>query len=178
MKNSGQYKKGSVPTNYSHGQTRGGKRTKLYTCWRNMMNRCYQPSTSRFKNYGGRGIRVDERWHDFENFRKDMGDPPRSTSSIERRNTDLNYCPENCCWIELREQTKNQTRSRKITAFGRTQIASDWSKEFGVSVSRILRRIKSGWHPERAVSVIPTQENSLRGVKPHRSEQPCNSEGA
>lgn len=89
--------------------------TKTFKIWCGMIARCKTKSAKGYKNYGGRGIRVCERWQQFELFLEDMGScPPRF--SIERINNDGNYEPSNCKWIPLRDQGKNTRRSKKNKA--------------------------------------------------------------
>lgn len=151
------FEKGQTPTNKRHGESGGQKRTKLYTCWRNMLNRCYRPSTGRYASYGGRGIAVCDRWKDFEAFKADMGEPPSPRASLDRKDVNGNYEPSNCRWLDIELQTKNQTRSVNLTAFGKTQILADWAKEYGLAPGRITRRIKLGWPIERALITRPLQ---------------------
>jgi len=90
----------------SHGHCIGNP-TRTYGTWRAMMNRCYVKKQKSYKHYGGRGINVCERWHRFENFLADMGErPPGKT--IERRNNDHSYTPENCVWADPKTQTANR----------------------------------------------------------------------
>ena len=75
--------------------------------------------------------------------------------TIERKNIKENYCPENCCWIPMSEQTKNKSDSNKITAFGETKNITDWTRDSRCNVTRvcILRRIKRGLSAEDAISL-------------------------
>jgi hypothetical protein len=82
---------------------------KLYLCWTNMKRRCYDVKNREYKRYGGRGIKVCDRWiNSFENFLNDMGEKPASHYSIDRINVDGNYGPTNCKWSTPKEQANNR----------------------------------------------------------------------
>jgi hypothetical protein len=89
--------------NTVHGKTN----SKIYAVWRNMMQRCYDKKNQAYKNYGGRGIKVDQRWHTFENFYKDVGDPPKD-KTLDRTNNDGIYEPDNWRWATRSQQNKNR----------------------------------------------------------------------
>jgi hypothetical protein len=106
----------------THGQTIGGKDTRVYRVWAAMIYRCTNPRDKHWKDYGGRGITVCDRWRKFENFYADMGGPPPGLS-IDRLNNDGNYCKENCAWRTAAEQAKNKRRGNAaISARDRTRI--------------------------------------------------------
>jgi hypothetical protein len=90
-----------------HGQKKVGQVTKIYNIWLSMMQRCYNPKCSSYKNYGQRGISVCGRWHSFENFYADMGDKPKG-KSLDRRDNNVGYNPENVVWATMHEQAQNR----------------------------------------------------------------------
>lgn len=93
--------------------TRHGKSgTPIYDTWKNMHARCYRTSYTYYKNYGGRGIAVCDRWHKFENFYADMGDVPPKLQ-LDRIDNDGNYEPTNCRWATRSQHMLNTRRQRK-----------------------------------------------------------------
>ena len=96
-----------------------------YFVWHGMMRRCYNPARHEFKHYGGRGITVCERWHDFANFLADMGPRPAGPErwTLERINNDEGYCPSNCKWATYIEQCANK-RSHAWNRLTREQAAA------------------------------------------------------
>lgn len=91
-----------------HGLSRKGDRSDTYQIWANMKYRCSCEKDKAFKNYGGRGIRVCERWMNYENFHADMGDRPTTKHSLDRIDVNGNYEPRNCRWATSREQCRNK----------------------------------------------------------------------
>jgi hypothetical protein len=103
-------------TTLKHGEAGNDKKrmSREYRAWLNMKERCYNPNNNRFKHYGGRGIRVCDRWlNSYPVFLADMGRRPSPQHSIDRVNNDGLYTPENCRWATVVEQRKNQRRAVK-----------------------------------------------------------------
>jgi len=91
--------------------THGMCGTATYDSWASMKNRCNNPNDPSYKNYGGRGIKVCERWQKFENFFEDMGVKPKKLT-IERTDNDGNYGPENCTYATRQEQSRNSRNTK------------------------------------------------------------------
>ena len=108
-----------------------------------MMQRCLNPAHPHYKHYGGRGITVCERWLTSANFLADMGPKPSPKHTLERKNNDLGYSPENCTWDTTTAQLNNQRRTRKITFNGRTMGLNAWAKEIGMRWSSLDKRLKT-----------------------------------
>jgi len=125
--------------------------TPEYTKWNAMMDRCFNPNSKNFVNYGGRGITVDTLWHNFENFYKDMGDSNGLT--LERVNNEIGYTASNCRWATQKEQANNRRSCRQITFKGKTQNITQWAKELNVPRTRLYERIcRRKWDVEKALT--------------------------
>lgn len=123
-----------------------------YTAWANMKKRCNNPNHPQWNNYGGRGIKVCERWNLFDNFLKDMGRKPNPSFTLERRDNDLGYFPENCLWASRLDQTINRRVTSRITIDGVTKCLKHWCQHFGIDHSVVQHRIKSRhWAVDRAL---------------------------
>ena len=94
-------------------RTHGMTKTVEYRTWFHMRERCEKATHPSYANYGGRGIRVCERWMSFKNFFADMGRRPSPKHSIDRIDNDGNYEPGNCRWATAKQQMSNQRRSQK-----------------------------------------------------------------
>lgn len=131
-------------------------KSKAWNTWVNIRQRCHNPKTSSFSKYGAKGIRVCERWHSFENFYADMGDPPSTAHTLDRIDPSGNYEPNNCRWATQLVQQNNRSSNRLITAFGKTQTLQQWSRETGFAHRTIHNRIANlGWSPETALATKP-----------------------
>lgn len=109
-----------------HGQARRGAKTKTYECWENMLSRCNNKNNTSYADYGGRGITICDRWHDFELFRLDMGDqPPRMR--LDRIDNENGYFKDNCRWTSCSVQAFNQ-RLRSTNKTGIVGVTFDASQ--------------------------------------------------
>ena len=123
-----------------------------YAIWKNIRTRCYNTKTKVYKNYGGRGIELCERWQDFSKFLDDLGSRPTPKHSVERKDNNGNYCPENCCWATRKEQGRNQRSNRPLEFKGETHIMIEWAEKLNIPAYVIHDRLKLGWTVERALS--------------------------
>ena len=136
---------------------------KLLSVWRSMRNRCYNQKQKCYKHYGGRGIKVCDRWlgkNGFENFVKDMG-PKEDGMTLERVNVNGDYEPFNCKWATQTEQASNKRNNRYLTANGETKTMAEWARTLGCNPAAILYRLNKGMLEEEAVTTpIPERPNS------------------
>lgn len=131
-----------------------------FLSWKAMVRRCSVPTEINWHNYGGRGIRVCDRWMDFENFLQDMGPRPVG-ASIERADNDGNYEPENCRWATRIEQGRNRRTNRLIEFNGVKNTLSSWEEETGIMSETIARRLALGWSIQDALTKpVRTQRNN------------------
>ena len=122
-----------------------------YRTWEAMLARCYRPDAQGFANYGGRGIEVCVQWREsFEQFARDMGPRPAG-HSIERKQNDGNYEPDNCRWATRIEQANNRRTNRRISVDGQTMTVAQWARHLGVSCHVIHTRIYIGMDAVEAV---------------------------
>lgn len=142
-------------------QTKHGKAgTKEYRTWSNIKKRVYKTTDQDYPRYGGRGIKMCERWNDFRNFYADMGDAPSPSHSIDRIDNDGDYSPENCRWATPSQQTRNSTKARMVTFNGETKSVTDWAEEYGLPPKLLMKRLYRGDSFENAVAKPIT--NSLK----------------
>lgn len=118
--------------------------TPEHNTWCGMKQRCYYTNHAQFQYYGGRGIKVCDRWlNSFENFLADMGHRPEG-KTIDRIDSDGNYEPENCRWALKSEQSRNRKSTINVTRDGMTKCVKDWCDELGLNVDRVYGRIRRG----------------------------------
>lgn len=132
--------------------THGESHTYLHNIWCGMNNRC-NPNHKDSENYGGRGIRVCDEWSSYEAF----ADWARNNGyeeglSIERKDVNGNYCPENCTWIPLEKQARNRRTTHWVEWQGREMSLAEAAEISGLPYKQVHARLKSGWSLEEALT--------------------------
>lgn len=137
-------------SNTKHGQTH----TKLYYVWNSMINRCENPHTKSYCDYGEKGISVCEEWHDSKNFFDwALSHGYKEGLEIDRIDTSGNYCPENCRWITRLKNANNKTNSRIISHNGEEKTLAEWARYYGVNYKRLHKNISKGYSFDEAVKM-------------------------
>ena len=122
-----------------------------------MKQRCHNPKNHSYKNYGGRGIGLCDRWlRSVAAFLEDMGPRPSPHHTVERLDNDGPYAPDNCVWAIRQVQNRNQRKTVRLTIHGRTASVPDWADISGIPAHAIRARLSRGWEPE--VAVFPQLE--------------------
>lgn len=122
--------------------THGQCRTPAYKSWLSMRDRCRNPNSAIYHFYGGRGIKICAAWETFEGFLADMG-PTTPGMSIERKDPNGDYCPENCTWIPRNMQNRNTRRTVFVEVDGRKIDFKTACELVGADYSRTLHRVRN-----------------------------------
>lgn len=139
-------------------QTHGKRYTPEYVVWTGMKVRCRDPKSEAFPNYGGRGIKVCERWESFAAFYEDMGPRPGPGYKLDRKNNDGDYEPGNCRWVTNRENCRNTRANRVVEHLGVKKTLMEWCLELGRNYSTVQRRLNAGLTTEEAFDVRPRKK--------------------
>lgn len=138
-------------------KTHGKSYDSIYRIWLNMITRTSNKKDVSYEHYGGRGIEVCERWHDFNNFYADMGDKPNG-KTLDRIDVNGDYCKENCRWATSEQQCNNKTNNHFLTYKGETKTVSQWSRYAGIKAQTLFHRINiHNWSIEDALTT-PTRK--------------------
>lgn len=154
---------------YKHGHATKGALTPEYQSWIGMRQRCLDENAANYPRYGGRGIKICDRWlgeNGFVNFLTDMGPRPQGMT-LHRIDNDGDYCPENCIWADGKTQASNKRHGKNadVTFFGKTQTKTMWAREFGLKYATFRRRLDSGWTAEEmSIPLIAPQDKNHFGV--------------
>lgn len=127
---------------------------KAYSTWSAMKSRCYNKNHIHYDAYGGRGIKVCDRWlgrEGFKNFYNDMFPKP-DNATLDRVDNNADYCPENCRWSSKTEQANNTRRNKIIEYSGESMTAAQWARKIGIPYRTLLTRLRRGMPLEKALS--------------------------
>ena len=139
--------------NARHGMARDVGRHPVWAAWHGMVQRCTCTSATNYKDYGGRGISVCERWSTFEHFRDDMLSSWFVGGTLERKDNGGNYTPDNCRWATKKEQARNRRTTNWVEVFGETISLAEAVERYGVvGYGTVRQRIyRDGWGAEDAL---------------------------
>lgn len=160
---------GCLKKEHPNATKHGFSGTKLYGIWHSMRSRCENKNDAAYQNYGGRGISVFGKWKDPQEFISwAIASGYRDGLTLDRIDTDGDYCPENCRWATWDEQQNNR-RNNTVFAFnGETKTLAQWCKSFGVEYSTAYKRIFIlGWSFHKAMTepVNENKRNRKAGVR-------------
>lgn len=131
-------------------RTHGKEGSKVYNTWAAMLQRCNNPKSRNYKNYGARGIKVCDKWLKFENFYEDMGEQTDGLS-IERKDNNGNYCKDNCIWADKLAQARNRRTNVMLEYCGEKRCISEWAEIVSIKRKIIENRIRVGWDIKKAL---------------------------
>jgi len=133
-----------VSLNTTHGFSNNRKDYPEYHVWLGMKARCYNKNNDRYADWGGRGITVCKKWvNDFQTFLSDMGRRPSDKHSIERKDNNNGYSPENCYWATKADQNRNTRANVYYECDGKRMVITDWAKYLCVSRSVIKKHLRT-----------------------------------
>lgn len=137
-------------------------RTPEHRAWQNMKDRCLNDRSSKYADYGGRGIAVCARWMVFENFFADMGPRPSPAHSLERKDNEAGYTPGNCEWATKKAQARNRRNTTYLRVRNENVTIEEWSERTGIKTVTLRKRLRMGWSPRRIVTT-PILESHSHG---------------
>lgn len=130
------------------------KKERLYTIWKNMRQRCYNPNSSSYRNYGARGIAICDEWNDYEVFKEwAINNGYSKELSIDRKDVDGNYCPNNCRWANDETQANNKRINKKYLIDGLYLTIPQIARKYKINECVIRRRLNNGWEIEKAAKI-------------------------
>lgn len=148
--------------------THGKTHSRLYKIWKTMKQRVSNPNTINYSLYGGKGVSVCDEWsRSFEAFFTwAILNGYEADLSIDRVDSNGNYCPENCRWVNMKIQQNNRSNNHIITFNGESLTLSMWAERIGLNPKTLSRRIvDKGWSIERALTTpLQTNKSHKRGA--------------
>ena len=158
-------REGVAARSFTHGFAKRGNQHPLYGIWDSMKRRCHGSKPG--KRYGQRGIYVCDRWRNgefgktgFECFLSDMGDRPLGSYSIDRKDNDGPYSPDNCRWATQTEQNCNKSTNRLVEFRGREMTLTEAVRLSGLTEGTVWGRLHLGWTIERALTIPPIRRSA------------------
>lgn len=139
--------------------THGKTHHPLYNVWSSMIRRCESQDDISYKNYGGRGIRVCNKWHDINVFIEEMYPTYIKGYQIDRINNDGNYEPSNCRWVSRKQNSNNRRNNRYIEYNGERKTVSEWADIYKMGVTPLLYRLNHWKLNDVFTTPYPTQGN-------------------
>lgn len=146
--------------------------TPEHKAWDGMLQRCKNPKAKGFSHYGGRGIKVCDRWLSFEAFIADLGPKPSGAHSLERIDVNGDYDPVNCRWATAKEQCRNKRNNKLVSVNGDSVALSEAAERLGLPYKTLKSRIQKGWDADRALNTpvnmsrVNAQRNRRHSDKP------------
>jgi len=125
--------------------------TRSFSVWSKMRARCSNTKAHNWDRYGGRGIKVCDRWSEFANFFADMGPAPDGMT-LDRIDNNGNYEPGNCRWATKLTQARNRANNVVLEYAGRRMCLSEWAIETGIQLGTLWYRHKAGWDTPRILT--------------------------
>lgn len=129
-----------------HGDACREKITRLYSIWGNMKSRCTNPNKPDYKYYGANGITFCEEWSDYSNFKNwAINNGYKDGLTLDRKDGNKNYCPENCRWITIKEQQNNKRSNHRLEFNGESHTIAEWAEILNMDRAVIKDRLRAGW---------------------------------
>lgn len=140
--------------------------TPLYHIWEGMKERCLNPNAHNYSMYGGSGVSIYKPWVDsFSEFEKwALENGYEEGLTIDRKDNDKGYSPDNCRWVTYKEQARNRRSNHKITYKGETFCIAEWADRYGLPYYTLISRIYCGWEFERALTT-PVRAYKKEGLR-------------
>jgi hypothetical protein len=149
----------------TYQRTHNQSETVEHATWTKMKQRCHNPNNHKYPIYGGRGIFVCDEWRDsFEQFYADMGPRPSKRHSIDRKNNDGPYAPDNCHWALPKVQGRNTRTNHLVTIDGQTMCLIEWCEALGVPYWKPWEMIRGRGRERDLPPAYATIEDALRAL--------------
>lgn len=134
----------------------GDSRSRLYSVYTTMIQRCTNPNAHGYENYGGRGITVCNEWMGYRRFKEwamanGYKETERSKCTIDRIDPNGDYCPSNCRFVDMKSQQRNKRNNVSLTYKGETHCLSEWAEIVGTKYITICKRKQKGWTSEEVL---------------------------